>query len=238
MVVDFHTHILPEVDDGSASIEESLALLSAQMQQGIQCVIATPHFYAHHDKPERFLRRRQMAADRLRAAVGEQNGYPQIKLGAEVYFFSGMSDSESLNHLTIGEKKYILLEMPFVDWTNQFFQEMEAIYIKQGITPIIAHVDRYIRPFRTCGIPERLMDLPVLVQANASFFTKASTRRMALRMLSRDQIHLLGSDCHNMSTRKPNLGEAVEIILDRLGPEAVERINSYERTVLSNLELR
>lgn len=234
MVVDFHTHILPEVDDGSASVEESLSLLSMEAGQGIGRVVATPHFYAHHDKPERFLSRRLAAADRLSEAAAGRQDLPQVILGAEVYFFTGMSDSDALNHLTIGEKKYILLEMPFVSWTDHVFREMEAIYTKQGIIPIIAHVDRYISPLRTHGIPERLADLPVLVQANASFFTRASTRRMALHMLKRDQIHLLGSDCHNMTSRKPNLGDALEIIADRLGQGAIDRINGYEREILLN----
>lgn len=233
MIVDFHTHILPEVDDGSASVEESLSLLSMEAEQGIRHVVATPHFYAHHDQPERFLRRRQIAAARLNEAVADVKSLPQVILGAEVYYYAGMSDSDALNHLTIGEKKYILLEMPFVDWPQQAYREMEAIYVKQGITPIIAHLDRYISPWRTHAIPERLADLPVLVQANASFFTKASTKRMALRMLGRDQIHLLGSDCHNLTSRKPNLGEALHVIVDRLGQGAVDRIRGYEREVLN-----
>ena len=122
--------------------------------------------------------------------------------------------------------------MPFVEWTNQMYREIEAIYCKQGLTPVIAHVDRYITPFRSFGIPERLADLPVLVQANAGFFLKASTSRMAMKMLSRDQIHLLGSDCHNLTTRKPDLGAAVSRIRARLGQEAVDRIHGYEQEIL------
>ena len=109
---------------------------------------------------------------------------------------------------------------------------MEAIWEKRGILPIIAHVDRYIGPFRTHRIPEKLERLPVLVQANASFFLDRATSGMALRMLKSDRIQLLGSDCHNMAGRKPDLGDAVELIRRKLGPEVLQRINGYESKVL------
>ena len=232
MITDFHTHVLPGVDDGSASVEESLALLQMEAEQGIGQVVATPHFYANHDTPERFLQRRERAEATLREALTGKPDMPELFMGAEVYFFPGMSDSDALNELTIHKKRYILLEMPFTEWTNQVYREIEAIHRKQGLIPVIAHVDRYIAPMRTFGIPERLSDLPVLVQANASFFLKMSTRGMAMRMLSRGQIHLLGSDCHNLTTRKPNLGEALRRIESRLGREAVDRIRGCEREVL------
>ena len=134
--------------------------------------------------------------------------------------------------MTIGEKKYILIEMPLPPWSDSMYKELDAIYTQQGLFPVIAHVDRYIAPFRTFGIPEKLEDLPVYVQANASFFIRKTTQRMALRMLKQDKIHLLGSDCHNMETRLPNLGEALDVIRNRLGEEAISRINSYEREIL------
>ena len=66
MVTDFHTHVLPGMDDGSASLSESIAMLREAFQQGITHVVATPHFYPQKDSPEEFLRRRQVAEDRLR----------------------------------------------------------------------------------------------------------------------------------------------------------------------------
>jgi len=65
MLVDFHSHILPGVDDGSASIEESLKMLQAEAGQGITHVVATPHFYPRYDDPERFLERRNAASEAL-----------------------------------------------------------------------------------------------------------------------------------------------------------------------------
>ena len=230
--VDFHSHILPGVDDGSRSVEESLEMLRAEARQGIGTVVATPHFYANHDTPERFLRRRAAAWEMLQTAMALEAGLPEIILGAEVYYFSGISDSDQLHRLTTGQKRYIMLEMPTVPWTQNMYQEMENIYTKHGITPIIAHIDRYISPLRHRQILDRLEDLPVLVQANSDFFLRPMAAPLALRMLKEKRIHLLGSDCHNCSTRKPELGRAIEKIEKYLGASALEHLRFYEETVL------
>ena len=230
--VDFHSHILPGVDDGSRSVEESLEMLRAEARQGIGTVVATPHFYANHDTPERFLRRRAAAWEMLQTAMAQEAGLPEVILGAEVYYFSGISDSDQLHRLTTGQKRYIMLEMPTVPWTQNMYQEMENIYTKHGITPIIAHIDRYISPLRHRQILDRLEELPVLVQANSDFFLRPMTAPLALRMLKEKRIHLLGSDCHNCSTRKPELGRAIEKIGKHLGASALEHLRFYEETVL------
>lgn len=232
MVMDFHSHILPGIDDGSDSLTSSIAMLRMEAEQGIRRVAATPHFYPNHDSPERFLRRRREAELRLREELEKYPGLPEILVGAEVYFFPGMSDSDILPELTLAGSDLLLLEMPQAPWTEAMYREMEGIRDKQGITPLIAHVDRYIRPFRTHGIPERLTEMPVLVQANASFFLRSQTRSMALRMLKKGQIHLLGSDCHDPVNRPPRLGEAVERIRTSLGDSAIRRILQAQELAL------
>ena len=231
-IVDFHSHILPGIDDGSASVEESIAMLQLEWSQGIGHVVATPHFYPRYETPEDFLRKRDQAESALMAAVQCLNGLPQVHIGAEVYFFRGISETEALPQLTIRGKNCILIEMPPAPWPESFYQELEAIWHRRGITPVIAHIDRYIAPFRTHGIPQRLQQLPVLVQANAGFFLRNRTRRMALKMLRGDQIQLLGSDCHNLDSRPPMLGAAVQVIEEHLGKQALDRILAYQEDVL------
>lgn len=232
MLTDFHSHILPGIDDGSRSTEESIAMLQQEREQGISTVIATPHFYARHDTPDKFLNRRAEAFQRLQEALAQHDGLPAVELAAEVHYFSGMSDSEALSGLTIAGSKYLLVEMPSSAWTEPMYREIEGIYDKLGLTPVIAHVDRYIRPFNTHKIPERLAQLPVLVQANASFFVDRGTQRMALRMVRDGMIHLIGSDCHNLTDRAPNMGGAIKIIQRRFGDEMIQRIQSCEASVL------
>lgn len=232
-IVDFHSHILPAVDDGSESLKESMAMLKRSAEQGISHVVATPHFYPRHDSPERFLSRRREAELRLREEMAKYPGLPKLSIGAEVHYFPGISDSDILAELTINQKRCILIEMPMSPWTSNMYRELEGIQVKQGLTPIIAHIDRYIRPLKTNRIPEHLQELPVYVQANAGFFLDRFTAGMAIRLLRKDQIQLLGSDCHNLTTRVPNLGPAAQQIEKRLGCEVLERIRFYQNEVLS-----
>lgn len=231
-IADFHSHILPGIDDGSASVTESIALLRREAEQGIQHVVATPHFYARYETPEEFLWKRDHAEEMLRAEMKGIDGLPRLSVGAEVYFFRGISESEFLPQLTIQENRCILIEMPPSPWTESMYRELDDIWRRRQIIPVIAHIDRYIRPFRTFGIPERLAELPVLVQANAGFFLNGRTRRLALRLLREDQIQLLGSDCHNLDTRPPRLGSAIQLIEKRLGEQFLNRIQGYQEDVL------
>ena len=230
-VIDFHTHILPGIDDGSSSVQQSLEMLQAEKAQGIDRVILTPHFYANHDSPDRFLARRKRAAQELMAALEERKDLPEVAVGAEVKYFEGISDCEFLKDMAIVGSRCVLVEMPMSHWSERMLEEVVGIRHKQGLIPVIAHLDRYIAPFRTHGLPQKLAQLPLLVQANAEFFIRRSTRSMALRMLAADQIHLLGSDCHNLQSRAPNLGEALGIIRKKSGDDAIERIAEHQRYI-------
>ena len=232
-IVDFHSHILPGIDDGSASVQESVAMLQLEAEQGIRHVVATPHFYAHYETPEEFLQKRRRAEEQLCSAIAGIGGFPQLTMGAEVYFFRGISESEALSQLTIGQNHCILIEMPPAPWTDSMYRELENIWRRRGIRPIVAHIDRYIGPFRTHKIPERLAELPVLVQANAAFFLDRWTRGMALQLLRRDRIQLLGSDCHNLTNRAPNLGKAVQVIEKHLDLQKLLQLRSWQDIIRS-----
>ena len=232
IVIDFHSHILPGIDDGSQSLAQSMAMLQMEAAQGIRGILATPHFYPQYDSPEGFLAARTHAEERLREEMEKHTGLPELYVGAEVFYYPNMSASDILPAMAIAGKRGILIEMPRAPWTEAMYRELENIYVKCGLVPIVAHVDRYISRFHTFGIPQRLADLPVMVQANAAFFLNRTTSSMALRMLKQDRIHLLGSDCHNTDSRKPNMEGALDLIRKRLGEEALARVHSYGRDLL------
>ena len=231
-LIDFHTHILPGIDDGSADVNESLALLRLEAEQGIHTVIATPHFYPQQDTLERFLQGRDNAFAKLCDQMRQTQDIPQLLLGAEVGFFHGMSQSDQLEWLTIGGKKCILIEMPSLPWTEEMYRELEMIYLQREIVPIIAHIDRYLNFANYRMILRRIEHLPIAVQANASFFRKRWASALALRMLKEDRIHLLGSDCHNLRARRPNMDVAIQKIRTKLGEDALERIQNHQHALL------
>ena len=232
-MTDFHSHILPCVDDGSDSVRMSLDMLRRQAEQGIGRVVATPHFYARRDDPERFLARRAEAEARLREAMAGEEGLPELVLGAEVHYFPGISHCEALGELTIAGGSCILIEMPPSPWTEGMYRELEDIVLGQRLRPVIAHVDRYIRPMRTYGIPRRLEALPVLVQANAEFFLSRRTRSLAMSLLRTGRIHALGSDCHDLTHRPPNLAPAIHEIRRCCGGQILDRLAEYEQLIFT-----
>ena len=181
-----------------------------------------------------FLERRARGESNLREAMRAHPQLPDFTVGAEVYYFRGMSESESLHQLTLGNTPYILVEMPVTAWKDSMYRELEQIHEKQGITPLIAHVERYFGAISTHGILERLSALPVLVQSNAEFFLDRKTSAKAIRLLKKGQIHLLGSDCHNLTSRVPNLGPAMELIIRRAGENTAGRIHSIGNAIFAD----
>ncbi|MBQ8606019.1 MAG: hypothetical protein IJ408_04720 [Clostridia bacterium] len=226
-VIDFHTHVLPEIDDGSKSVEESLEMLRIEARQGIEHVVATPHFYANHDLPERFLEKRQKAKKKLEDALETEQGLPKVSVGAEVYFFEGISDCEYLRDMAIEGTDCVMIEMPMKQWSDRSLRELYEIKQKQKLTPIIAHLDRYITPFTAKKTLVSLSELPVIIQVNSRFFTRRTTRGMALRFLREGRIHLIGSDCHDTNARLPDVDKALEVISER----GISYINYTERKI-------
>lgn len=204
-MVDIHCHVLPQMDDGSRCVEESLAILKTLAAQGVYCAAATPHFYASENNPREFLQRRAASAEQLEKAW--RPGLPALKLGAEVCYYQGISQCEGLESLKIEDTQLLLLEMPLGPWTPRMLHEVWEIQNRPGVTVILAHIERYLR-WQKEDTWETLTDWGVLNQCNASFFLNWRTRRKALKLLRGGKIHLLGSDSHNMETRPPHLGEA------------------------------
>lgn len=223
-MIDIHTHLLPQMDDGSKSLTESLAMLRALADQGVSRVAATPHFYPGETGPEEFLARRAASAARLEEGLNPE--LPRITLGAEVYYFEGIARAEAAEALRIQGTELLLLEMPFRAWTARMVDEVLDLNARRGVRVLLAHIERYLR-FQKGEVWDVLEAAGVLFQSNASFFLDWKTRRRALRMLKAGRIHLLGSDCHNMTTRPPRLGEALAAV----GPEGrrmlEENLNAY-----------
>jgi protein-tyrosine phosphatase len=82
-----------------------------------------------------------------------------------------------------------------------------------------------------------LEELGVLVQANGNFFIRRETERMAMKMLRAGRVHLIGSDCHGLESRRPNVKEAAEKIERKLGREALSRIGELEERIFNQLDL-
>lgn len=229
-MIDLHSHILPKMDDGSESPEMSRSLLTILRQQGVETVVATPHFYAMQDTPEDFLRRRAEAAHRLEYDPADA---PCILLGAEVAYFDGMSHTPILEALQLEQTGLLLVEMPFGAWTQRMIQEICQIPILTGLTPVLAHVNRYRRADQLPKYQKELLGQGILFQCNAEAFLSFWERRWALKMLRQGQIHFLGSDTHNLTTRAPKIEQAAQIITHKLGAETLDKLTAFSKEMLN-----
>lgn len=228
-MIDVHAHILPKVDDGSASVEESIEMLTRMRKQGVTTVVATPHFDMRRNSVKRFLYRRNEGYQRLMEATRGMD-VPTVLLGAEVLYCGvGLSQMEQVEELCLGHGNYLLVETLKGAWDSAFLTDMRKLMAEQNITPVIAHIERYMGSKKNSEILSTLSGEGALIQSNASFFCRKWVRRKALKMLKEQEIQLLGSDCHDSKVRIPNLGDAMKTIEDRLG----ER---YKEMLIANAE--
>ena len=230
--IDFHTHVLPCVDDGSRSVHESVQMVRTLAASGVTGIVLTPHFYPSIDSPEAFTVRRTAALAKLKDALASADfAVPTLSPGAEIEYFEGVSVIAEHPELRIGRSGCILLEMPMGRWSSYIVDDILDLCAAGYCRVILAHVERYLfdQPRSTVNA---LLENGVLMQSNASFFTDRRTSGKAIRALKKGLIHLLGTDAHNMTVRPPNLGEACSVIEERAGKEIAQEIMQGARYLL------
>ena len=231
-MIDWHSHVLPQIDDGSRSLEESAELLTMLSAQGVNTVIATPHFYPNDESVSKFLERRAAAYEKLASILNDS--MPKVILGAEVSYYSGISHNEELSKLCIEGTRLLLLEMPFAKWTDHTIREIIEIASRGDVTVVLAHIERYF-DIQSEKIFASLQEYGVIMQVNSSFFNRNTTKRKALKLLANGKIQLIGSDTHNVSTRPPTLSDAYNTIEKKFGKDFIYEINGYGRFLLDKI---
>ena len=149
-------------------------------------MVATPHFYAEHESPQDFLQRRNHSYQSLQKEIerqGLQDQLPKIRLGAEVRYFEGISRSSAVHDLKIEKIDLLLLEMPFVSWSQRMIQEVKAAQQQLNLTILLAHVERY-RKTQGFFFHKKLEEMGALIQSNAEFFLNKQTRKKAVQLLT------------------------------------------------------
>lgn len=213
MMVDFHTHILPGIDDGSKTPEQSIQMLRLEASQGVTDVVLTSHFYAAQNNIQEYISTRQKAFDELKAHW--EPGLPRLHLGAEVQYFEGICVADEIVDLRIQGTELLLLEMPFHHWSDRVIQDVLSLNERRDIQILLAHIDRYI-DFQEPGLWPYLVDHGILMQANTSFFQGFWSRRKAVKMVQQDLIHVLGTDCHSLISRAPDWSSVPQKVLEHI----------------------
>ncbi|MFV0635190.1 tyrosine-protein phosphatase [Mitsuokella sp. WILCCON 0060] len=216
-MIDIHSHILPNIDDGSENMEMSLAMLRTSVASGVTDIIATPHVNRHGVIPA--WQTIEEKAEELKRAAQEQQIPIRIHTGAEIEF-----NGDVMRFLEKGSRDYCLAGSPYVllEFTDQtqpdIAEHMLFALQLRGFWPVLAHIERFPQ---ILADKERLLswaEKGILYQCNAGSFTgyfgpKCQTR--VEELYHNGLIHFLGSDGHRVEFRTTDLREAHEV-LDKL----------------------
>ena len=232
-LIDMHSHFLPGIDDGCKTPEESREVLRLSRQQHVRLIVGTPHYYS--DKPvEQFLAERQTALEKVLDVLTPDVRWPRIRLGAEVYYRPSLIHEDRLPELCYEGTRYLLLEMPFSKWSPNILRDVERISAVYGVTPVIAHIERYMKQQDRSVINE-LMNMDVLIQINAAYVLNCYPSFRVRHMIRDGMVNILGSDCHNMDNRGPNMGPMMDKMLEWGMGEELRDIRDQSARVLGLL---
>ncbi len=203
-MVDLHSHVLPNLDDGAKSVEESLAMLRDSFSQGVDLCVATPHCIIHRPGSiSKFLERRQKSYDTLMSAIGDE-ALPKIILGAEVYMDHDINTHSDIEKLCIQDTPYMLIEFPMGERDKRSEEWLYNLTLK-GVKPIIAHVERY-PDYKE--IIHEFASIDIRYQINASVFLSFGERRRLKELMKYPYKYCIGTDMHNTTSRKCNVAVA------------------------------
>lgn len=222
-LIDLHTHILPQMDDGSPEEGISVEMLRREKEQGVGLVCGTSHYYADRWSVEEFCQRREASLGRLTKRLSA--GLPRIVPAAEVAFFSGISECTDLDQLCIQGTRTLMLEMPFAEWHGFQVEEVASLVLDRGLQVVLVHPERFCASKGNRQRLRELEDLPVYLQVNAKTLLRWGTRRLGLQLLREARHPLLASDCHNLTTRPPNLALGRNVVARKLGEGCLAAID-------------
>ncbi len=222
-LVDVHSHILPGIDDGSPDVETSLKMIEALQSQGARAIVLTPHYYSDSISYEDFVARRDNALHLLEKSLPP--GSPKLIPAAEVYITKYLLNNSNLDALKIGNTDYALIEHPFsCDFSQEIYDRLLSLNYDYGIKPILAHIERYPAFMDDGDLLDSYIEMGCIAQVNISSFVDSSRslRKKLFKYLESGRIHLIGTDCHNLSSRKPDFETGVNAIIKKCGSEAVD----------------
>lgn len=234
-MIDFHTHILPAIDDGSEDLQESLDILKTCKERGVSTVILTSHCHPmsqfHIDK---FTELRDIAYTQLTSAIKKEKlDLPRLVRASEVRIYDNLHKYKGIEDLCIEGTNYILLEMPYERWRDYAFEEIYQLY-RRGFHPIMAHLDRFLDQEE---LFREMYSFDVLVQMNSSAFFNKAKRRKMLDFFEAGHLQVIGSDTHDLSDRPPNVDEAFKVIENKFGSRYVDYLDYAGNAILNNEEV-
>ncbi len=236
-MIDFHTHIIPQIDDGSRGVEETFNIIREAEEVGFNKIISTSHYLI--DKYEAKEEERKVLLNAIEKKTNESIGSIELYLGSEIYV-----DMNIVNFLkekkasTINNSRYVLFELPM---KRKFLEIKEVIYklIENRYIPIIAHPERYVFVQQN---PNKLIDfieMGVLFQANYGSFIGIygnEAKKTVKKLIKNDMIHFLGSDVHKQNSIYPQIPKCIKKIKKIISERKFEKLSSLNPECVLNNE--
>lgn len=234
MRIDFHSHILPNIDDGAKDVFESVEMLRKLYNDGVETVVLTPHFYRNKSNIESFLIKRSNSFQKLNDTIIHYNTFPKLLQGCECYYYPSLFEDD-FSKLCIEGTDFLLLELPFEKFSDRFLLTLQNSINKSKCKIILAHVERYLEYNSIDTITGFINENDILCQMNCCSLANANIfhRKKLLKLIDQNIVQLLGSDAHNLKKRPPRFSEA-EYIIKKHNINNMNRLNIISKMVINN----
>ena len=235
-MIDLHNHIIPNLDDGSRSLEISLSMLRHAAEQNITDVVNTVHYQSPRMDGKRI--EYDLVKDKinqLQAELKKHNIPIKLHMGAEVFYLPNLMELKDNPLLTFGHGKYMLVEFPFEQVPGGCREVLFQLKMAD-VTPIIAHPER-IKPIQEdISIVRKFIRSGCIIQVDAGSLTGSlgvSSKKASLEILRQGLCHIIGSDAHDDNHRNFLLLEALGIAEELLGEKAVNLVTMNPQKILN-----
>ena len=212
--LDMHCHILPGVDDGSASMDMSMAMLDFAYDEGIRAMILTPHYHGGYVETDRQVI--DETYDELKNALKLMHPDMKLFIGNEIYYYPSVPEwvEEGRVH-TLADSDYVLLEFAGSVEKRELTEAVKNL-CSNGYYPVLAHVERYENLVRDPSAVGELIDRGAYIQVNSRSFTGEGgmkVRHFVKKLLREEWIHFIGTDAHSMGSRRPEMADCADYII-------------------------
>ncbi len=232
-MIDFHSHILPGIDDGSRNMQETKRLILEAKDAGFDKIVSTSHYAIDcYETPE--YKRKELIEE-----LNSEEKYPKIFLGSEIFLTYNILDLlKEYKASTINETNYILFELPL----RTYFPNLKDIIYKlkeNEYRLILAHPERYLSIQKDFELLYDLSDLGVLFQCNYGSILGnygLAAKFTLKRMLKEELVSFLGSDVHRESTIYKQIPKAIKKLTKFISEEYLEDLTSNNAEIILNGE--
>lgn len=237
-MIDIHSHIVFDVDDGPRDLADSRALLEESYRQGVRTIISTSHRRkGMFETPENKIAEHFKLVQEIAKEISDDL---TVLYGAEIYYTSDVLDKLEKKIIpSLADTRYALIEFSMTTPYKEIHTALSNI-LRLGITPVVAHIERYHCLENDEKKVRDLIDMGCYMQINSSSVLKPKLfgdkykfmKKRARFFLEKDLVHFVASDMHNLDDRPPYMEEAYQIISKKYGVAYAEQLFRKNQEIL------